>query len=40
MLKILQASLQQYVNQELPDIQAGFRKVRGARDQMVTSVVS
>ena len=33
MLKILQARLQQYVNQELPDIQAGFRKGRGARDQ-------
>ena len=34
MLKILQASLQQYVNQELPDIQAGFRKGRGTRDQI------
>ena len=33
MLKILQASLQQYVNQELPDVQAGFRKGRGTRDQ-------
>ena len=33
MLKILQASLQQYVNHELPDVQAGFRKGRGARDQ-------
>ena len=33
MLKILQARPQQYVNQELPDIQAGFRKGRGARDQ-------
>ena len=32
-LKILQARLQQYMNQELPDIQAGFRKGRGARDQ-------
>ena len=32
MLKILQARLQQYVNQELPDVQAGFRKGRGARD--------
>ena len=32
MLKILQASLQQYVNQELPDVQAGFRKGRGTRD--------
>ena len=40
MLKIPQTRLPQYVNQELPDIQAGFRKVRGARDQMVTSVVS
>ena len=34
MLKILQARLQQYVNQELPDIQAGFRKGRGIRDQI------
>ena len=34
MLKILQASLQQYVNRELPDIQAGFRKDRGIRDQI------
>ena len=33
MLKILQAWLQQYMNQGLPDIQAGFRKGRGARDQ-------
>ena len=33
MLKILQARLQQYMNHELPDIQAGFRKGRGARDQ-------
>ena len=33
MLKILQARLQQYVNCELPDVQAGFRKVRGTRDQ-------
>ena len=32
MLKILQARLQQYVNQELPDVQAGFRKGRGTRD--------
>ena len=32
-LKILQVRLQQYVNQELPDIQAGFRKGRGTRDQ-------
>ena len=34
MLNILQASLQQYVNQELPDVQAGFRKGRGTRDQI------
>ena len=34
MLKILQARLKQYVNRELPDIQAGFRKGRGTRDQM------
>ena len=34
MLKILQARLQQYVNRELPDIQAGFRKGRGMRDQI------
>ena len=34
MLKILQGRLQQYVNQELPDIQAGFRKGRGTRDQI------
>ena len=33
-LKILQARLQQYVNRELPDIQAAFRKVRGTRDQI------
>ena len=33
MLKILQARLQQYVNHELPDVQAGFRKVRGSKDQ-------
>ena len=33
MFKILQASLQQYVNRELPDVQAGFRKGRGTRDQ-------
>ena len=33
MLKILQARLQQYLNHELPDVQAGFRKVRGTRDQ-------
>ena len=35
MLKILQATLQQYVNRELPDVQAGFRKGRGTRDQIV-----
>ena len=35
MLKILQARLQQYMNQELPDVQAGFRKGRGTRDQIV-----
>ena len=34
MLKILQARLQQYVNRELPDIQASFRKGRGTRDQI------
>ena len=34
MLKILQARLQQYVNHELPDFQAGFRKGRGTRDQI------
>ena len=33
-LKILQARLQQYMNQELPDVQAGFRKGRGVRDQI------
>ena len=33
-LKIFQASLQQYMNQELPDVQAGFRKGRGTRDQI------
>ena len=37
MLKILQARLQQYVNCELPDIQAGFRKGRGTRDQIVNT---
>ena len=35
MLKILQDSLQQYVNRELPDVQAEFRKGRGTRDQIV-----
>ena len=34
MLKILQATLQQYVNHEFPDVQAGFRKGRGTRDQI------
>ena len=34
MLKILQARLQQYMNYELPDVQAGFRKGRGTRDQI------
>ena len=34
MLKILQARLQQYKNRELPDVQAGFRKGRGIRDQI------
>ena len=33
MLRILQARLQQYLNRELPDVQAGFRKGRGTRDQ-------
>ena len=40
MLKILQARLQQYVRYELPDVQAGFRKGRGTRDQIATSVGS
>ena len=35
MLKILQARLQQYVSRELPEVQAGFRKSRGTRDQIV-----
>ena len=34
MLKILQATIQQYVNGELPDVQAGFRKGKGTRDQI------
>ena len=38
MLKILQARLQQYVTRELPDVQGGFRKGRGTRDQLPTSV--
>ena len=37
MLNILQVRLQQYVNCELPDVQAGFRKGRGTRDQITTS---
>ena len=40
MLKILQARPQQYVNCELPDVQAAFRKFRGTRDQLPTSVGS
>ena len=36
MLKMLQASLEQYINQELPDVQAGFRKGRGTRNQITT----
>ena len=39
-LSILQARLQQYVNHEFPDVQAGFRKGRGTRDQMPTSTGS
>ena len=37
MLKVLQARLQQYMNQELPDGQVGFRKGRGTRDQVVNT---
>ena len=37
MLKILQARLQQYVNHELPDVQNGFRKGRGIRDQIANT---
>ena len=40
MLKILQAWLQQYMNSELPDVQAGFRKGRGTRDKLPTSAGS
>ena len=40
MLKILQARLQQYVNHELPDVQAGFRRGRGIRDQVAKSAGS
>ena len=36
MLKILQARLQQYINRELPDVQASFRKGRGTRNQLLT----
>jgi len=39
MLEILQARLQQYVNHELPDVQAGFRKGRGIRDQIANTIV-
>ena len=38
MLKILLARLQQYVNRELPDVQAGFRKGRGTRDQIANTL--
>ena len=38
MLKILQARLQQYMNHELPDVQAGFRKGSGTRDQIANIV--
>ena len=38
MLKILQARLQQYVNREIPDVQAGFRKGRGTRDQIANII--
>ena len=37
MLKILQARLQQYMNHELPDVQAGFRKGRGTKDQFANT---
>ena len=40
MLKILQARRQQHMNHELPDVQAGFRKGRGTRDQIATSAGS
>ena len=39
MVKILQARLQQYVNHELPDVQAGFRKGRGTRDQIAIKMI-
>ena len=38
MLKILQARLQHYANEELPDVQGGFRKGRGTRDQIANSL--
>ena len=38
MLKILQVRLQQYVNRELPDVQAGFQKGRGTRDQIASTL--
>ena len=37
MLKILQAMLQQYMNQEIPDVQAGLRKGKGTRDQIANT---
>ena len=40
MLKILQARLQQYMNQEIPDVQAKFRKDRGTRDQIANIILS
>ena len=40
MLKILQARLQQYMNPQLPDVQAGFRRGRGTRDPIATSAGS
>ena len=40
MLKILQVRLQQYLNHEIPDVQVGFRKGRGTRDQIATSIGS
>ena len=40
MLKILQARLQQYVNRQLPDVQAGFRKGRGTKDQIANTAGS
>ena len=40
MLKILQARLQQYMNRELPDVQGGFRKGRGTRDQIAGKKIS